>query len=58
VSTEDYDEAIDHHEGLRPHKLGLPKRSLNLSLAWTPLRHIVLGHLSYGVDVGEILIAS
>lgn len=49
--TTDYDEAIDIITKVYvPHKLVLPQRALDLSLAWTPLRHIVLGHLSYGAE--------
>lgn len=49
--TTDYDEAVDIITQVYvPHRLVLPTRSVNLSLAWTPLRHIVLGHLSYGAE--------
>lgn len=49
--TTDYDEAIDIITKVYvPHRLVLPDRAVNLSLAWTPLRDIVLGHLSYGAE--------
>lgn len=49
--TTDYDEAIDIITKVYvPHRLVLPERAVNLSLAWTPLRDIVLGHLSYGAE--------
>jgi AraC-like DNA-binding protein len=49
--TTDYDEAIDIITKVYvPHRLVLPERAVNLSLAWTPLRNIVLGHLSYGAE--------
>jgi AraC-like DNA-binding protein len=49
--TTDYDEAIDIITKVYvPHRLVLPTRAVNLSLAWTPLHHIVLGHLSYGAE--------
>jgi AraC-like DNA-binding protein len=49
--TSDYDEAIDIITKVYvPHRLVLPTRSLNLKLTWTPLRHLVLGHLTYGAE--------
>lgn len=49
--TRDYDEAIDVIEKVYlPNRLVVPTGSLDFRLAWTPLRQIVLGHLTYGAE--------
>lgn len=49
--TRDYDEAIDVISKVYlPNRLVVPTGSLDFSLAWTPLRQIVLGHLTYGAE--------
>ncbi|RHW28391.1 AraC family transcriptional regulator [Nocardioides immobilis] len=49
--TTDRDEAIDViTEVYVPHNLVLPTCAVDMTLAWTPLRHLVLGYLSYGAE--------
>jgi AraC-like DNA-binding protein len=49
--TADKDEAMDVITRVYvPHDLVLPERTLDMTLAWTPLHSLVLGHLSYGAE--------